>query len=192
MTAGPAQPDGWLVIASMPAGGRRVVLPPGGEPLDDITAVDLARKVDWHDQVQAVGEAVPVWQATEHPDGRDGDWAVLPAPAPFPADDLEPAELPPPGPPAVSQVFYIVDGEPHAGTVADYVRAHELAALDVVDVPNWVFTWTVDRLAYAPGGLMWGWSYHHVEVDSTDHDDGTRTVSLRLLGQRTEYRHATR
>jgi len=192
MTAGPTPPTGWLVIASLPAGERRVVLPPNGQPLDDVTALDLARMVDWHDQVQAVGEAVPVWHAIDDPTGLDGDWAALPAPAPFPVADLEPVELPPPGPPAVSQVFYIVDGEPHAGTVADYVHAHQLAALDVVDVPDWVFTWRISLLPYAPGGVMWGWSYHRVEVEITDHDDDTRTVILRLLGQQAEYQHPTR
>ena len=98
----------------------------------------------------------------------------------------------PMGPAATSDVFYLVNGEPFAGATADYVRAHELAQLDLIDVPNVVWTWTVVLTPYAPGGVSWGWSVHYVDVNESEGDDGLMTVTLRLLGHRAQYRYPAR
>lgn len=185
---------GWLVVATLPMGERYVVMPADSQPVDQARATVLARSVDWHRDVHAVGEAVRVWRAADREaDAPDGERYHLPMPWTGPVEvATEPGEAPPIGQGATSEVFYLVNGEPFAGTVTDYVRAHELAQLDVVDVPNVVWTWKVVPTPYAPGGASWGWAYHYVDVEVSEDDDGHTTVTLRLLRHRAQYRHLTR
>ncbi len=91
--------------------------------------------------------------------------------------------------PASGQVFYLVDGEPHLGGIADYARAHEMAHYVGLDVPDVVWTWNVVLTPDAPGGATWGWTYHHVEVTAEPYDNHDRaTVVLRVLDQQASYR----
>lgn len=185
---------GWLVVATLPMGEHYVVLPADGHPVDQARAAVLARTVDWHRDVHAVGAAVRVWRAAERDANEgEGERYHLPTPWTGPVEvSTQPGEAPPIGRAATSEVFYLVDGAPFVGTVTDYARAHELAQLDVVDVPNVVWTWTVVPTAYAPGGVSWGWAYHYVDVEVSEDDDCHTTVTLRFLGHRAQYRYPAR
>lgn len=86
-------------------------------------------------------------------------------------------------------MFYLVDGEPHTGSFADYARAHEQAHYAGLDVPDVVWTWTVLLSADAPCGATWRWTYHDVEVSGEPYDDHDRAaVVLRVLDHEASYR----
>jgi len=177
----PKVPAGWLVLATLPRGERYIVVPPDGRPVDRDQATDLAIAVDWHNGVHAVGEVVRVWRAAGWDPEADGyERYDLGEPRPSPFLEPEP-QAPPPGPRLASpQVYYLVDGQPTAGTVEDYIVAHALAQLDLHDVAEVVWTWHVVLTPDAPGGASWGWTVHTVESTSTDHD-GQLIVELSVL-----------
>jgi hypothetical protein len=177
----------WLVVATLPGGERYVVVPPDGQAVDHEKATDLASAVDWHSSVHAVSEVVRVWRAAGWDPEADGcERYDLGEPRQSPFLEHEP-QAPQPGPGlSSSQVFYLVDGEPTAGTVEDYIVAHAQAQLDLIEVPEVVWTWHVVLTPDAPGGASWGWTVHTVESTSTDHD-GLLLVELSVLDQDITY-----
>jgi hypothetical protein len=192
---------GWLVLATLPAGERYIVVPPDGDSLDFDDARVLARAIDWHSGVHAVGEVVPLWRAVEaEPTDTEEERCHLPSPWARPTiystgnPDTAETELVTPaiGRPVSSSVYFLVDGKPYSGTAADYVRAHELAQLDVITVPDVVWTWNVVLQPFGPGGANWGWRVHFVDVRTEAGDDSHTTVTLRFLDHKAQYRHLTR
>lgn len=115
----------------------------------------------------------------EIPGGQPRDWSA--------ATDRHAPQVDRPS--ASERVFYLVDGEPHSGSFADYARAHEHAHYAGLDVPDVIWTWTVVLTPDAPGGATWGWTYHHVEVTAEPYDEHDRaTVVLRVLDHEASYR----
>lgn len=178
---------GWLVLATLPGGERFIVVPPDGQAADREQADDLASAVDLHSEVHAVGERVPVWRATGwHPEADGYERYDLPEPRQFPILEDEP-QATSSGPELSSpQVHFLVDGCPAVGSVEDYIVAHALAQLDLIDVPEVIWKWHVTLTPDAPGGASWGWAVHTVESTSTDHD-GLRVVELSVLDMEVSY-----